>query len=203
MSKPQEKLSTLERSLSVLAICFAGLAFIPGISFWIRVVLALYVIELVVYLVSPWESWRWKESNGTTLKRKRLFAQCHRWMFVVWFCMLFFCFAGALSTKFLPEITDDLILDRFSDATKNVVLHNSIAQLSLDSSSQIDASHSLIGVVRGQTLHLLPTPALGAALLAPGFGWFANFGAVGLLLLFVGGVFLLFAEKNASLELPI
>jgi hypothetical protein len=199
MTNPLSKLDTVEKVLSCLAIVLTALSLIPGIALAIKVILGCYIVELFFYLVIPWEYWQWDERAA---RQKELIARFHRRMFIVWFSMFLLCFIGGLVIKVLPEATDNWILSRFGEATQNVIVANAVAKLPLSPSSPtIDPKTSVIGIVKGQTLEVVPTPTIGAALLAPASSWFANVAAAGLAFLFVAGLYIRHQEQFSALAI--
>ena len=178
------------------------LLFIP-VAFGIRLVLALYVIELILYLLIPWEIDHRNISKSQVTQRDVRWSRLgHAIVLVVWLSTFLFWLGGGLAVRFLPQAADDLILAHFTDATKDIRVAHAVAKVPIPSGVITNRDKSTTGVVIDETFQLLPTEDIGTAILAPASDRLRDYGGlVGIFVLPLMIWVIWFVEKVPKVDL--
>jgi hypothetical protein len=187
MLNPRRRLDVIEKIGSVAGVAFSLIiALFSDLPISVLMVVIFYALGFFIYLLLPWESWEWKAGDTKKEGFKKIFRWWHNGLLLAVILIPIICVLGGLSVKLFPKSADETLVDGIEDASKNAIAMGrmKVVQANLLQTNAPAVSGSVIGIVKGQSVQLLPTEAVIREVFKPVLGTVVNV-AAGLAVLIV------------------
>lgn len=198
MINSRRRLDLIEKIGSVAGVGFSLIiALFSDLPPSVLIVVIFYAFGFFIYLVLPWESWEWKADDKKKEGFKKIFRWWHNGLLLAVILIPIICVLGGLSVKVFPKSADEMLADGIEDASKSAsaMSRMKIIQANLMGTNVPAVTGSVVGIVKGSDVQLLPTEGVIREILKPALGTLVNVAAGLAVLIFVLVCAVLTGEK--------
>lgn len=180
MLNSRRRLDLIEKIGSVAGVGFSLIiALFSDLPASVWVVVIFYALGFFIYLLLPWESWNWQAGDTKKEGFKKMFRWWHNGLLLAVILIPIICVLGGLSVKVFPKSADEMLADGIEDASKSAsaMSRMTIIQANLQQTNTTAVPSSVVGLVKGSTVQLLPTEGVIREILKPKLGTLVNVAA--------------------------